>query len=250
MKRLGRSLATLGVGAALIAASVLGAASPAAADEANDRRVVATSVDGREIVARHYGPVDAPVQLVIVGQMHGSEPGGRRVIRQLTAAAPPPGVGMWLILSLNPDGAKVGRRTNGGGVDLNRNYPTLWLQNGAGTPFWSGPGPASEPETRGMMAFLDDVRPTALISYHQAMNAVDTSHRRSRPAARQLARYMGMRAVAVPCALPQCHGNLTQWVDRELQAVAITVELDRRVSLSEARRAATAVLRLGSWLGR
>lgn len=246
MKRLVAIATTVGLMIGALAAST----TPAAAQEANDRRVVATSVGGREIVARHYGAMDAPVQLVVVGQMHGSEPGGRRVVRQLTAATPPEGVGMWLILSLNPDGAKAGRRTNNDGVDLNRNYPTLWLQNGAGTLFWSGPGPASEPETRGMMAFLDEVRPTALISYHQAMNAVDTSHKRSRPAARQLARYMGMQAVAVPCALPQCHGNLTQWVDRELQAIAITVELDRSVSKDEARRAATAVLRLGSWLGR
>lgn len=245
-----RRLAEIAVAATLMIGALTASAAPVGAQEANDRRVVATSVGGREIVARHYGAVDAPVQLVVVGQMHGSEPGGRRVVRQLNSTTPPEGVGMWLILSLNPDGAKPGRRTNDNGVDLNRNYPTLWLQNGAGTLFWSGPGPASEPETRGMMAFLDEVRPTAVISYHQAMNAVDTSHKRSRPAARQLARYMGMPAVAVPCALPQCHGNLTQWVDRELQAVAITVELDRRVSTDEARRAASAVLRLGSWLGR
>ncbi|MBI1350674.1 MAG: DUF2817 domain-containing protein [Actinomycetales bacterium] len=238
------------VASGALATAVVAPALPAHAQEANDRRVVATSVDGRPIVARHYGALDAPVQMVILGQMHGTEPGGRRVIRRLAKAEPPVGVGMWLVLSLNPDGAAEGRRQNADGVDLNRNFPVLWMQNGAGTPFWSGPAAASEPETQGMMAFLDEVRPTALISYHQAMNAVDTSHARSRPAARALARWMGMRAVRVPCALPQCHGNLTQWVDRTLKAVAITVELDRQVSAGEARRAAAAVLRLGSWLGR
>ena len=236
--------------AAVVLVSLLAVAQPASAQDANDRRVVAVSTEGRQIVARHYGAPDAPVQMVILGQMHGSEPGGRRVIKELAATEPPTGVGMWLILSLNPDGAAQRRRANANGVDLNRNFPVRWLQNGRGTPFWSGPEAASESESKGMMGFLDEVRPTAVISYHQAMNAVDTSHARSRPAARALAGWMGLPAVAVPCALPRCHGNLTQWVDRTLKAVAITVELDRQVSRSEARRAATAVLRLGTWLGR
>jgi hypothetical protein len=101
-----------------------------------------------------------------------------------------------------------------------------------------------------MLAFLDEVRPTAVISYHQAMNVVDSSHARSREAAGLLARWMGVGAMPVPCAMPKCHGNLTQWVDERLQAVAITVELDRQVSAREAQRAASAVLRLGRWLGR
>ena len=53
----------------------------------------------------------------------------------------------------------------------------------------------------------------------------------------------------VGCTGP-CHGTMTQWVDAELQAIALTVELDRRVSGAEADRAAAAVLRLGQWLGR
>ena len=47
-----------------------------------------------------------------------------------------------------------------------------------------------------------------------------------------------------------CHGTLTQWIDHVLATIAITVELDRRVSEVEAARAATAVLRLGRWIGR
>ncbi len=245
-----RGLAAAVGAAALALSSLLVGAGPASAQDANDSRSVVTTPGGREVVARHYGPLDAPVQLVVLGQMHGSEPGGRRVVKVLADTAPPEGVGVWLIRSLNPDGAVVGRRTNDNGVDLNRNFPTRWMQDGAGRMFWSGPEAASEPETRGMMAFLDEVRPTALISYHQAMNAVDTSHARSRAAARRLARWMGVPATAVPCALPQCHGNLTQWVDRRLGAIAVTVELDRQVSRIEARRAAAAVLRLGTWLGR
>ncbi len=244
-----RLLRSLAGGAALVAVVAAGIP-PAAAQDANDRRVVATSVQGREIVARHYGPLDAPVQLLVLGQMHGSEPGGRRVVRVLSDATLPEGVGLWLVTSLNPDGAQVGRRVNANGVDLNRNFPVEWRKGGTRGLFWSGPSAASEPETRGMLAFLEEVRPTAVLSYHQAMNVVDSSHARSRAAARKLAGWMGLGAMPVPCAMPKCHGNLTQWVDDRLQAVAITVELDRQVSGAEARRAAAAVLRLGSWLGR
>ena len=53
----------------------------------------------------------------------------------------------------------------------------------------------------------------------------------------------------VRCTGP-CHGTMTQWVDAELGAIALTVELDGRVSGAEADRAAAAVLRLGQWLGR
>jgi hypothetical protein len=99
-----------------------------------------------------------------------------------------------------------------------------------------------------MVRFLTAVHPTAVLSYHQAFDVVDIGHRRSVEAGRLLAGWMGEQARPVPCSGP-CHGTLTQWVDGTLRAIAITVELDHRVSDSEAHRAATAVLRLGRWLG-
>lgn len=242
------------VGAAM--AALVATAAPAAAQPtadglpANDRKVIATSVDGKEIVARHYGELTAPVQLVVIGQMHGSEPGGQDVVRELSTRTMPAGVGMWLVVTMNPDGDRRGTRANAHGVDLNRNFPSGWQAGPRkrGT-YWPGPKAASEPETRGMVAFLKQVRPTAVLSYHQAFDVVDITHKRSRPAGRKLAAWMGERAAIVPCAGP-CHGTLTQWVDSHLGAIALTVELDHRVSAAEARRAATAVLRLGTWLGR
>lgn len=214
---------------------------------ANDRRVIATTSRGREIVARHYGALDAPVQLVVIGQMHGSEPGGRKVVTKLASRPIPDGVGLWLVVSMNPDGNARGTRANAEGVDLNRNFPFRWSRGSRGT-YWPGPKAASEAETRGMMRFLSAVRPTAVLSYHQAFDVVDISRKRSRAAGRQLARYMGERTSAVGCN-GICRGTMTQWIDHELRTIAITVELDHRVSRAEARRAATAVLRLGRWLG-
>jgi succinylglutamate desuccinylase len=238
--------------AAIAAATVIVGGVPAQAAapaEPGDRQVIGRSVDDRPIVARHVGSLDAPVQLVVIGQLHGNEPGGRKVIDRLSRARIPDGVGMWLITSVNPDGARAGTRVNARRVDLNRNFPDDWRAAGRRTDQWSGPRAASEPETRAVVRFLRSVQPTAVLGYHQAYDVVDISHRRSRPAGRQLARWMGERAEVVGCTGP-CHGTMTQWVDAELGAIALTVELDSRVSAVEAGRAAAAVLRLGTWLGR
>lgn len=246
-----RNLASLLVGllsAAILVAAGVPAQAAGRAEPANERRVIATSPQGRPIIARHVGALDAPVQLVVLGQMHGSEPGGRAVVTELASRPIPEGVGLWLIVSMNPDGDARGTRANARGVDLNRNFPQDWRRSARGT-FWPGSRPASERETRGMVRFLTSVSPTALLSFHQAFDLVDISHPHSRAAGRTLARLMGERAAVVRCSGP-CHGTLTQWVDRRLGAIALTVELDRRVSAGEANRAAAAVLRLGQWLGR
>lgn len=243
-----RRLAAVAI-AATLATIALGGAGPAAAAEDPADIVIGHSVQGREITARHLGDPAAPVQIVVLGQMHGNEEGGRKVVTELLASPIPAGIGVWVVPSLNPDGYEADTRVNAHGVDLNRNFPAAWRQQRRGTEMWSGPRAESEPETRAMRHFLERVRPAALISFHQAFDLVDVTHPHSRQAGRLLARWMGERAASVPCAGP-CHGTLTQWVDRHLGAVALTVELDSRVSPAEARRAAGAVLRLGRWLGR
>jgi len=129
----------------LAAASILGGSLPAQAAtpaEPGDRRLVGRSVEDRPIVARHLGSLDAPVQLVVLGQMHGNEPGGREVVARLSRSRIPDGVGVWLVTSMNPDGARARTRVNARLVDLNRNFPDDWRAAGRRT----GPrGPALAP---------------------------------------------------------------------------------------------------------
>ena len=254
---------TIGAGAALVLAVVqAGAAFPSPASavaapgiakaergQVNERRVIAVTSQARPIVARHFGAPDAPVQVVVIGQMHGNETGGRAVVRNLETRPVPDGVGLWLITSLNPDGYRADTRANARGVDLNRNFPASWTSSRTGSGLSSGGRPASESETRGIMRFLTAEKPTAVLSFHQAYDVVDITHRRSRAAGRHLARWMGEQARIVGCGGP-CHGTMTEWIDRTLGAVALTVELDASVSSREADVSAEAVLRLARWLGR
>lgn len=57
------------------------------------------------------------------------------------------------------------------GVDLNRNYPVGWnscdgSSGRMGSDTYRGDEPSSEPETQGMIAFFENYRPIANISYH------------------------------------------------------------------------------------
>ncbi|MFK7824598.1 MAG: M14 family metallopeptidase [Oligoflexales bacterium] len=57
------------------------------------------------------------------------------------------------------------------GVDLNRNYPTLWDGCGGssgnkGSQDYRGPSPASEPETQAMMELVAKHKPVLNVSYH------------------------------------------------------------------------------------
>jgi len=216
---------------------------------------VAISAQGRPITALRIGPGDAATRLVIIGQVHGNESAGVRIVRDLihrsregSGLDDGSGLATWMIASLNPDGRRTGDRVNADGVDLNRNFPASWRQEGAGTRLWSGPAPASEPEVRGLMEFLERIQPTAVLVLHQDFAVVDLTHVRSRRAGRHLADLLGLPARPVGCP-GKCHGTLTEWVDRELGSVALTVELPGKVSPRQVGRYAGALEAFATWLG-
>src|SRR5437764_11507083 len=119
----------------------------AAPAEASVRHyVLGRSEQGRPIRAIERGDPSAPRRLLVFGLIHGNEPAGRAIARRLASTAPPPGLDVWVVEDLNPDGFAAGTRQNARGVDLNRNFSYRWrhLDHPGGT-YWSGPGPLSEP---------------------------------------------------------------------------------------------------------
>jgi N-acetylmuramoyl-L-alanine amidase len=162
-----RIVAVAALGATALAA---GWAPPAGAE------TVGRSVEGRAIEALRVGSPQAERLVLVVGEIHGTEPAGRAVVRRLRAAKPPPGTALLLVDSANPDGGRAGTRWNARGVDLNRNFPFGWRPLGA--PFGSyhsGAGPLSEPESRALADLVERVQPRVTVWYHQHMRLVDRS---------------------------------------------------------------------------
>jgi protein MpaA len=129
---------------------------------------------GRAIRAYVIADPHAARTMLVVGCIHGNEPDGIAIARRLLATTDPiPGLALWVVPDLNPDGVTAHTRQNGRGVDLNRNFPYRWA---ALTGYqYSGPHALSEPESRAAVKLITRIRPRMTIWYHQHENVVDLS---------------------------------------------------------------------------
>ncbi len=159
------------------------------------RVVIGTSVQGRPIVAWSLGPDIARRKILVVGCIHGNECAGLAITSALRRTRLPTGVQLWLVPEMNPDGTAANSRQNAHGVDLNRNFPYRW-QSISNPTYYSGPYPASEPETRAAMRFVRRIRPTVTIWYHQHMDLVDLAGG-DRGIARRYAQLAGLKATCL-----------------------------------------------------
>jgi protein MpaA len=197
--------------------------------------VIGHSVEHRPIVATRVGDPSAQVRVLVVGDIHGNERAGERIVARLRRANPD-GLRLWLIRTANPDGVAAGTRQNAHGVDLNRNFPFRWRPGPRGT-FYPGPRAASEPETRAVMRLVRRVRPQLAIFYHQHLRMVVRAYGAD-PAVQQ----GYARRVRLPLrTLPPYRGTAVSWENREVRAGnAFVVEL--AAGPAPARRHADAVL--------
>ncbi len=179
------------------------------------------SVEGRRIVAERRGRPDAPRRILVVGAVHGDEPGGRRVAGALLRAPVARGAQVVVVRDLNPDGSARGTRVNARGVDLNRNFPHRW-RPGARGRHWPGPRAASEPETRYAMRLVRAVRPDVTVWLHQPYGiVVDTPG-----ADRALLRAHSRRTGLPLRALPRYRGTVAGWQNARAPGTsAFVVEL-------------------------
>lgn len=183
-------------------------------------RRIGTSVHGRPIRAFHLGDPGAKVTAVILGSMHGDERAGIRVVDALRKGARIKGVNLWVIRTINPDGVARDTRGNARGVDLNRNFRHHWAPLSGS--YYSGPRPYSEPESRALRDFLNDVKPRFMVSFHQPLHGVGRDDERH-AFQRRLARGLGLPIQAFHCS-GTCHGTMTSWYNATHRGTAITVE--------------------------
>jgi hypothetical protein len=149
------------------------------------RDEIGVSVGGRPIVAhRMKGSIVPTRTVLVIGEMHGEEPAGVAVSDALVRGAlnTPDNLELWVVPTMNPDGAASGTRGNGRGVDLNRNFdggakpwcPAPGCGEGADARN-TGTGPLSEPESKVMWALVNRIRPDVIVIYHQPLDEVDCS---------------------------------------------------------------------------
>jgi beta-N-acetylhexosaminidase len=200
------------------------------------------SAQGRPIEAVRQGT--GPTHVLVVGDIHGTEPAGIAVVRALRSLRVPGSLSLWTVRSANPDGLRAGIRQNARGVDLNRNFPFRWSNGGRArwSTYYAGPAPASEPETRAMMALIRRVRPQVTVWYHQHLRLVTLEHGGDNGLIRAYARRVGLPARWIA----YLRGTATSWQNHRVSPTAFVVELPAGpLSAASARVHARAVLAAG-----
>lgn len=237
--RLGKTLAALAVALVVTAGAAIVVAPPGVATAIPGARqagepsyvektvVVGRSVRGRVIRAYFHGDPAATRVLLVLGQMHGDERAGRDTVAWIWRnVRPVAGTGIWVLPSMNPDGNVRHTRKNARGVDLNRNWPTSgWTRTTRGSRYYGGPSPASEPETRAMMRFLDDVRPNYIASIHQPLRGIGRSTR-GQAWQERLSRNLALprKWFGVGNPTGTVSPTLTGWYNARHRGVATTIE--------------------------
>jgi protein MpaA len=199
--------------------------------------VIGHSAQGREIRATRVGDERAPVNVLVVGDVHGNEPAGEAIVARLRSVSLD-GVAFWLVRTANPDGRAANTRQNARGVDLNRNFPWRWRGGPRGT-YYPGAKAGSEPETKALMRLVRRVRPQLSIYYHQHLGITV----RARGADPALQREYARRTKLPLRSLPDYRGTAIGWTNHLLRdGSAFVVEL--RAGAAPARTHADAVLAL------
>ena len=146
---------------------------------------VGGTVQGREIRALRVGHGEPAVGLI--GAIHAGESGAELMLPAIEGVLASHGdllshVSIAAIPVVNADererlvrGVPWYLRTNANGVDINRNFPADWdtIEYGYGldssdpdSGTYRGPSPASEPETRAVMALLSNAPIQVVYSFH------------------------------------------------------------------------------------
>jgi protein MpaA len=194
-----------------------GTVDPAGAG-ADEVRRLGTSAQGRPITALRYG--DGARNVLVVGQTHGDEEGGLRVLRRVRSLPRPAGITLWVVPTMNPDGLALDTRFLADGVDPNRNAPT-------------------EPEQKAVYDFALAIRPALTVWYHQNYGWIGGSGASMGPARRyQTLTALGTLKHSGDCAL----GFMWCPIDAALASSSILVELPDVLTPVEVQRHADALL--------
>lgn len=169
-------------------------------EDSDTERVIGRSVEGRDIVAYHYG--DGEDEILFIGGIHGGYSWGTSLLAyemmEHLEGEPeviPDGVKVTIIPVLNPDGLStvldvdgpfkssdifgetVVGRFNANEVDLSRNFDCEWEEYAVwrNMEVSAGGEAFSEPESRALRDYVLETEPKAVIVYYAAAGGVYTS---------------------------------------------------------------------------
>lgn len=221
--------------AAIVTALMIWQDSPAEDVEGGCQKSLAigTSVQGVLIEACQLNGSTAEAEntLLVIGTIHGDEPDGKRVIDELTSSGAPENTNIWLIRDGNPDGAELATRRNANQVDINRNFPIRWAASDPSARTYSGPSPASEPETLALMAAVEAISPTRIVVFHQPYAQIDCPPERPATISDRLSQLTGFKSECIPgeksgSPTNTYTGTFTIWANSTFpETTAVTFEL-------------------------
>jgi murein peptide amidase A len=135
--------------------------------------IIGRSVLGRPIEARSFP--GSPPAILFHGAIHGDEPLGvyclERLSEELARETLPRET--WIVPVVNPDGLAAARKQNARDVDLNRNFPAASWRAEHEPHYFPGEAPGSEPETQALLALIEEIGATRIITLHSPFRTVN-----------------------------------------------------------------------------
>jgi hypothetical protein len=173
-----------------------------------------------------------------VGGVHGDEPEGTRLVEDFINL-----VGdeesqfkfcFVCVPRYNPDGLDTNSRTNGNGVDLNRNFPASdWSPEVKAPRYHPGDRPGSEPETQSLVKLIELEKPFLIIHCHSWKPQICYTGQASRFWAEMMGKDFGGHPVTEDIGYPT-PGSLGQYCLLNLKTPCLCIELPEQIQPSEA----------------
>jgi murein peptide amidase A len=173
--------------------------------------------------------------IILAGGIHGDEPEGVRLaedtLNWLINDSLPLTLNPWIVIPcINPDGFQKNERTNGNGVDLNRNYPSKnWSADYSALRYFPGKYPGSETEVQAFVTLILAMQPSLVIHCHSWNPCVVYTGQPAEIPAQILAKCSGYPAnntIGYPTP-----GSLSQWGWHDNQVPIICIEAQEKVDL-------------------